>query len=256
MKQRIGVIFCGWGTLDLIDQSLAPWLSLRMNPDYDICIVAVSVKFAGFEGEDDGSRERLRWYKENREIDYLIDSPDDIPETQARGMALTYLKDQGCDISIMWDSDEIIDIEGLKRAIAFMEQDQFTAAWRFSYRNLVFTPNQWLADAFCPMRAHRLCFRSYMADHFYDDNNIIYRGMITRDFRHDMSFPTVTIPSTILSPTHHTWLSHTKETAARSRAKVRYQTETRKWNCSFSWDDSQGGLIFNPVLPRPKTISE
>ncbi len=70
-----------------------------------------------------------------------------------------------------------------------------------------------------------------------------------------MSFPVVTIPPSILNPKHYTWLNDTLSNKTRSRLKEKYQRD-RGWQCSFSWDDSQGGLIFNPTLPKPKVIRE
>lgn len=251
---KSGLIFCGWGTRDLVARSLAPWLDLR-NANREtghntLFICAVSVRFAGFEGDDDGTREFLRDALARGDIDHLIDGPDNIPETTARSMALNHIKGVNCDISIMWDSDEVATIDELVRALGFMKTDKFTAAWRFSYRNLVFSPDQWLADPFTPMRAHRLCYQSYVADKFYDDNNVMYRGTITRDFRQDVSFPTVTIPPTIMNPAHWTWLSN-----QRSRNKVEYQTK-RGWRCSFAWDEVDNKLVFNPALPTPKTVRD
>lgn len=251
LKQRIGIIFCGYGTVDLIDRSLSPWLSLRMNPDYDIKICAVSVKFAGFEGEDDGTCGRLHWYKENREIDYLLHGMCNIPETQARGMALTYLKQQGCDIIVQFDSDEVTDTESLKRMLVFVNQNPWTQWFRFSYRNLVLNESTWLAEPFTPPRVHRVIApNGYSAHSFSGDNDICYSHHIVRNLMPQDAFASQVIPPQVFSPLHYSWLNN-----ERSRLKVLYQN--RRWNhCSFSWDDSQGGLIFNPALPRPKIISE
>lgn len=252
---RVGLIFCGWGTRDIVETSLTPWIELRKQTNCVIC--AVSVRFAGFEGEDDGTREYLRGALERGDIDFLVDSPDNIPEITARSMGLSYLRDQHCDISIIWDSDEVADIESIYRMLDFVRANEFVVAFRFSYRNLVFSPKTWLADPFTPMRVHHLKHGSYVADSFYDDNNIMYRGTLTRDFRRDVSFATMTIPQSCFSPLHHTWLSDSEANKARSKAKIRYQLGARNWpTCTFSWDDAQGGLIFNPALPAPKVISE
>lgn len=258
---NVGVIFCGWGTKDLLDKSLTPWVNLRAQwmGQFDRCssivICGLSVRFAGFEGEDDGTRYILKGYRDLNEIDYLIEGPDNIPETLARGMAAKWLIEQGCDVLVQYDSDEVALEEDLSRALLFIEQNPFVAAFRFSYRNLVFTPNQWLAEPFTPMRAFRVKFNRYTAHSFYDDNNMLYQGSITRDFKRDIDLPTMTIPAELFSPKHHTWLSDTSENRERSKNKVSYQTN-RGWNCSFAWDDSKGGLIFNPNLPEPKVIRE
>lgn len=252
---RVGLIFSAYQTKEYVERALQPWVDYRMGNlltpgAHDLRICAVSVRFAGFEGNDDGTRDILRRARDDGEIDYLIEGPDNVPETTARGMGLQWLSNRGLDVAIQWDSDEIVTIEEIERMLAYIESEPFVAAFRFSYRNLVFTSNQWLAESFTPMRVHRFKHGSYAADRFYDDNNVMYRGTITRDFRQDISFPVMTVPETIFAPLHYTWLSD-----LRSKKKVAYQ-KSRGWSCSFDWDDSQGGLIFNPALPRPKVVRE
>lgn len=252
----IGVIFCGWGILDLVQRSLAPWVELRHQGGCKIC--AVSVRFAGFEGEDDGTRSYLREMKEMGDIDYLIDSPDSIPEVVARGMALTYLKGQGVDAVIQFDSDEVTDTESIHRMLAFVDANPFTQWFRFSYANLVFDSKTYLADPFTPPRLHRIkAPDGYTAHSFSADNDICYGHHILRNLKPQEQYPSQVIPWSIFKPLHYSWLGDTPERAARSKAKIRYQLEGRKWpQCQFSWDDSQGGLIFNPALPRPKVVRE
>jgi hypothetical protein len=251
-----GIIFCGWGTLDLVQQSLAPWIELRRQGKAVIC--AVSVRFAGFEGEDDGTREYLREVRDRGDIDYLIDSPDSVPETTARGMALQYLRAQDVDAVIQFDSDEITDIQSIERMLVFTEVNSFAQWFRFSYANLVFDTKTHLAEPFTPPRFHRMkAGDGYFAHSFSGDNDICYGHHILRNLLPQDHFASQTIPWSVFKPLHYSWLSDTPERAARSRAKIRYQLEGRKWpSCQFSWDDAQGGLIFNPALPKPKVIHE
>jgi glycosyltransferase involved in cell wall biosynthesis len=258
---KIGVIYCGYGTKDLVARSLEPWVNLRAQymGQFDrraaIHICAVSVRFAGFEGEDDGTCNVLREYKARGDIDHLVDGPQNVPETTARGMALTYLRDTAkADIVIQWDSDEVATEEELGRMIRFAEENPFVAWFRVAYRNLVFAPNQWLAEPFTPPRIHRISMDGYRLHSFSGDNDICYGGTITRDILPQDRFPSLTIPGTIANPAHHTWLSDTPENKVRSQAKVRYQMA--RWNhCSFALD-SEGNLIFNPALPAPRVVRE
>ncbi len=251
---KVGVIFVGYGCREYIERSLQPWIDLRKRAQeanvHQILICGISLRFAGFGGEDDGTGDFLRAALVRGDIDHLIDGPNNIPETTARGMGLQWIKERGADLSVQWDADEVAWEHELNRMLGYVDQNPFIAAFRFSYRNLVFTPAQWLAEPFTPMRVHRIKFQSYEADRFYDDNSIMYRGTITRDFRQDVSFATMTIPSPILDPVHYTWLSDTEESKKRSINKVKYQT-SRGWQCSFSVDEN-GDLIFNPDLPIPK----
>lgn len=242
-----GVIFTGFGTKDYVHQSLAPWIELRASGGPDkIVICAVSIRFAGFEGEDDGTGDILRGYLAEGKIDYVIDGWDNIPETAARSMALRKLGDE-CDVIIQWDSDEIPSSSGeLEDILTFVKQNPYTAWFRLSYRNVVFTPDTYLQDAFTPPRIHRMYVDGYRLHSFSGDNDIQYGGTITRDLKPQEHFPSMTIPWSIAVPKHFTWLND-----ERSKKKVAYQK--RRWgHCSFDWDDSKGGLIFNPAFPAPK----
>lgn len=247
---HVGLIFVGYGTKDLLDKSLTPWIALRKDPEYKVSICAVSLRFAGFEGEDDGTGDALRGYLERGEIDNLITEPDDIPETQARGMALTWLKEQGVEMTWMVDADEEYTQDEIYSILSFVKSNPWSAWFRVSLRNMVFDDKTYLAEPFQPPRIHRVNVGGYKAHSFGADNDIQYGGTITRDIIHQSQFANMTIPPQVAFVRHYSWPN-----SARSRNKVRYQ-ESRNWQCSFSWDDTQGGLIFNPALPRPKTISE
>lgn len=258
---RIGVIFCGWGTRDLIEQSLTPWVNLRdlnslafqtdrVTPTISIC--AVSVRFAGFEGEDDGTREFLRGALERGDIDHLVDSPDNIPEVTARSMALNYLKEQGVTHTWMVDSDELYEINQINDIIAFVNSNPWCIFFRLSLRNYVFDDKTYLAEPFTPHRIHRIdSLSSCIAESFYEDNGIAYRGAITNELFPDRLFASMTVPEGVAAIKHISWPNN-----RRGKSKQEYQW--KRWGdaCSFSWDDTQGGLIFNPALPRPKVIHE
>lgn len=251
MRQRIGVIFCAWGTVDLLDRSLSPWLSLRMNPAYDVRICAVSVKFAGFEGEDDGTRERLRWYREQGEIDHLISGPDNVPETLARGMALAHLRDtQQVDMTWMVDADEFYTSDEIARILTFVAENPWTAWFRIALKNYVIDDKTYLAEPFCPPRIHRMKAGSYRAHSFSGDNDITYGGTITRDILHQDNFPSMSIPPGTAWVRHESWMND-----ERGRMKSKYQWARWGNACSFIWHDTKG-LMFNPALPEPRVIRE
>lgn len=254
MNQRIGIIYCAYGTEDYVPKSLAPWIDLRAQGNVLIC--ALNLRFAGFEGKDDKTHDMLWACRVRKDIDHLIDGPDNIPETTARGMALTWLKQQGVDLVIQWDSDEMTDVASIQRTLAFIDANPFTTWFRFSYRNLVFDDKTWLADPFTPPRAHRIRAGTeagcYTAHSFSADNDICYGHHIFRDLHFQRDYPSMTIPAAVFNPKHYTWLND-----ERSKRKIDYQLRGRGWpSCQFAWDDAQGGLIFNPALPHPKVVRE
>lgn len=248
-----GIIFCGWGTRDLVERSLAPWVELRKQGKCVIC--AVSVRFAGFEGSDDGTREYLRGALERGDIDYLVDGPDNIPETTARSIALSWLKGRGCDLFWQADSDEFPTVEEIDRIVSFVNFYPWITSFNLSLKNYVFDESTYLAEPFTPKRIHRLMCGLSVIDRFYEDNNVQYTRSIGEGkviISADIEMPAITVPPVVAWIKHLTW-----QQGPRSRLKQSYQA--RRWGastCSFSWDDSKGGLIFNPALPAPKVIRE
>lgn len=251
---KIGIIYCAYNTREYVCPSLWPWVNIQYKEGTpEIVICAVNVRFARFNADvEDGTREMLRGYLERGEIDYLIDGPDNIPETTARGMALHWLKDQGCDATWMVDSDEFYTIPEIGRILTFVSNNPWSTWFRLSLKNYVFDDRTYLADPFTPPRIHRIRLRGYEAHSFSADNDIQYGGIITRDIIPQDQFPSMIVPKEVAWVKHLTWQNN-----LRSKKKIEYQLKGRGWpQCSFSWDDSKGGLIFNPALPTPKTYTE
>jgi hypothetical protein len=220
-------------------------------------ICAISTQFAGFEGEDDGTREFLRGALERGDIDKLVDSPDGMTEVEARGKALTWLAEQGVDFLHLVDSDELYDEESIKRIYDVVAINEWVDWFRVSLKNYVLDMKTYLAEPFCPPRIFRVRPNRYSNLRpalFTADNDIGYRD------KGDMDSGTVWPQTVLASQTisaNWVWVPHiTWQNDLRSKQKTEYQT--RRWGnvCSFSWDDAQGGLIFNPVLPKPKVIHE
>jgi hypothetical protein len=197
--------------------------------------------------------------KERGEIDHLIDGPDDIRETEARGMALTYLVAQNVDAIWLVDSDELYDAESIQRLIEFVDQNPWTDWFRLSLKNYVIDRQTYLAEPFTPPRIFRTHPNGRGNHHpfiFIEDNDIGYKDVSAgpnAPIWHQMSFASQTVPANYVWVPHITW-----QNDSRARDKFFYQADARGWRkvCSFSWDDSQGGLIFSPALPRPKVARE
>jgi len=253
---KIGVIFVGYGTRDLLDQALAPWITIRKlarSAGLDsIHICAVSVKFAGFEGDDDGTGRALRDYWAADYIDHVIYEPDNIPETTARGMALAWLKDRDVDLTWMVDSDEWYTVDQIGDVLRFVDDNPFAAWFKLSLANYVFDDRTRLVEPFTPPRIHRVKVGEYEARGFSADNDVVYStpGDSSPGNVHQDTLPSMTIPESVAAIKHLSWLND-----ERSKCKVEYQQ--RRWgHCSFAWDDAQGGLIFNPALPRSKVMRD
>lgn len=242
---KIGLIYTAYNTAEYVEESLAPWIALKKELNIAIC--AVCVPFAGFEHDAvDDTEDKLRAHDAAGNIDYLITEPVNIPETAARGMALQWLTEQGVDILWQLDADEICDAEGIRRAVKYLEENPLSVWFKVAYRNAVFTKNQFLAEPFTPARIHRVNHRGLVADFFWDDNNIAYRGRY--ELKKDIELACQTIPVGVFNPIHYTWLSD-----LRAKKKVEYQR--RRWgHCSFRW--GANGLEFDPDYYKGKPFPE
>ncbi len=254
---RIGVIYCAWQTEDMINASLRPWIEARERRlgghDYVIC--AVSVPFESFPQNEkpDNTATILGHYLAAEDIDHQIWQQSPMKETEARGQALRWLIDQGAEITIQVDSDEFYQLAEIERIFAFVGT-RLVAAFRGSLKNYVGIPDDktYLTEPFRPMRIHRVRYSSYQADSFWDDNNVLYRGTITRDFKRDVDLPVAQIPKTVAWTHHESWPN-----SIRSKRKIDYQLNGRKWpSCSFDWDDARGGLIWRDGQPIPETAHD
>lgn len=252
---KIGVIWVGFQTEDYVRPSSSPWIAAREHKlcGHEFLIAAVSVPFQGFDvGEHDNTRVVLHEFAQMGKIDWLIAHDTPMKETDARGEALRWLVAQG--VTHVWqhDSDEFITVQEIAAIIRFIEARPHVDWFRLSLKNQVFTPSQYLVEPFTPPRIHRVDIGGYQAHSFYQDNNILYGGKVTRDLKPDMEFPHCLVPKSVAWIRHASWLNN-----SRSRAKCAYQAA--RWGadkCTFAWDDSKGGLIFNPAMPAPEIARE
>ncbi len=252
---KIGVIYVGFNTEEYIAGSLGPWLEARASrlDGHEYVIAAVSVPFVGFDvGEMDHTYEALQLCKHTGKIDWLLAGTEPMKETEARGHALKWLVAQGVTHIVQWDSDEFPTTEQLSAILRFVAARPFVDFFRISYKNLVFTPDQYLAEPFTPPRIHKVHNGSgFLAAGFHQDNGVYYERPWSGERVLDTQLTSCTVPKHIAFVRHASWLNN-----SRSRRKISYQA-ARGWpNCTFAWDDTQGGLIWNPALPIPETARD
>lgn len=261
---NVGVIFCAWQCADLLPASLTPWVEAKRGAlgGHDFHICAVSVPFEGFPQEEtrDNTRYKLGALANYGEIDHVVVSDKPMKETEARGKALKWLVAQGCELTIMVDSDEFWSPEQIVAALAFVEANPWTTWFRVCYKQLVFTHDQWLKEPFTPPRIHRTRTGAYRAHSFSGDNDVLYGGTITRDLKPQDQFASMTVPQAAVWVRHDTWTS-----SPRAKAKTIYQA--LRWDppngagCSFRWDEERG-LVWNEAhfaltgQPLPEVVRE
>jgi len=254
---KIAIILVGYNMEEYVAQCLAPWFAARANrlDGNDFVICAVSVPFTGFPNDDkpDATVSLLRAELDAGHIDHLITGTEPMAETEARGAALRWLRDNHCDVSIQVDIDEMYNIDQIEKIFRFVEANPFTVAFKLSFKNYVFDDKTFLVEPFTPMRIHRLFPGHFKAFGFWADNNVYYEGARQAEgvpYIKDVEYATMTIPASVALVSHLTWPNN-----LRSKKKVEYQIARWGDRCSFRWDDARG-LIFNPDLPIPKTASD
>lgn len=259
----IGIIYVGFQCEDLIQKSLTPWINARSARlgGVDWKIAAVSVPFEGFNHGDepmDQTHKILLDHAAYSEIDYLTIDSKPMKETEARGVALHALVTK-FQVDILWmvDADEFYTKQDILDILSFININSWVAWYRVSLKNMVFTEHQYLREPFTPPRIHRVDVAGLKAAWFWDDNNVAYKTIDPGRIRRDIELASLTIPETVAFVPHLSWLNN-----SRSRKKISYQLDARGWpECSFSWDDARGGLIFNESyyakrgLPLPEVVT-
>lgn len=239
-----GIIYCTYNSEDYVSPTLAPWIEARKTHlgGHTFVICAISYPFKGFDaGPRDKTQDLLRAHKAVGDIDGLLIGPNPISETEARGNALRWLKAEGVEATWMVDGDEFYTVEQIAAIASFTESQPFSVWFRVALKNAVFTVDQHLVEPFTPPRIHRVKTGSYEAHSFCQDNDVLYGGTITRDLVPQDQFSSMQVPQSLAWVHHRSWLSD-----ERSRLKIDYQLRGRGWpSCSFAWDDSKGGLVFN-----------
>ncbi len=254
---KIGIIFCSWQAEDLLERSLRPWIEARAtqldNNQFLIC--AVSVPFEGFPQDPlDNTQTLLHRHFNLDDIDNLISGEVPMKETEARGQALKWLVDQGCDLTIQVDADEFYTAIEIENIFQFVAKNPLIVWFRGSLKNYVLDDKTYLVKPFTPPRIHRVSYDGYKADCFLDDNNIGYIKRTeegTYCSRDEVGFPHITIPKAIVWTRHESWGNN-----ERSRKKILYQNSRPGWKCDFDWDDSRGGLIWRDGVAIPETARD
>ncbi len=262
-KMNFSILFCAYNMEDYLKKSLSPFIEAKKNGilNCNFKIVAISTPFEQFnEPRTDNTLLLLKEMYKNGEIDFLIESNLPIKETEARGMALNWAKNNDSDFSFQVDADEFYTLEQIEKIINFVKQNLFNVWFKISLKNLVFSSEKFLKEPFQPPRIHKLKYNTKISNleaiGFHDDNGVAYKDRNGKIWL-DKQLPCKIIPSNIVWVKHFTWLND-----ERSKKKIEYHT--KRWGsnfCSFKWDKEKG-LSFNEEYykmigkPLPEVIEE
>ncbi len=266
MNNLIGVLFCGYNTIEYVSKSLNPWQQAQSDKLFNSnwLISAVSLPFDKYRDmavEKDATQDFLRQEYNSHRIDYLATEPEYVDEATARNLALKPLLEAKCDLIILVDADEIITIEQIQKILEFIEVNRFESWFSISYKNYVFDAKHWLAEPFTPPRIFRVHTNGYEIDKFVWDNDIQYKRELvfsasplplTVSYK---ELPNKVIPSNLVWIKHLSWLNNES-----SKNKCEYQ-QKHFGHCGYRWDEKEG-LKFNEEfyltrgLMLPRVISE
>jgi len=257
---KIGLIYCGFGNIEYVKESIPVWLKAREQKTggNTWIISAVSVPFKEYKDTEFANDECATEYLKTLPLDYLVTEPKFVSEAEARNKALFYLLEQGCDWVFLADSDEFYTLDNISNIARFIARDSLTAWFSFSYKNYIFDNHKYLATPFTPPRAFRVSSGVYKMGFFYHDNEPYYEHKVTGEQKDFKEFSNRNIPPTISLVAHHTWPSD-----ERGKLKQRYQAQ--RWGqqyCSFRWNEAENKLEFNPDYynmvgkPIPEVLSD
>jgi hypothetical protein len=264
---KIGVIFTSFNHAEYLHDALTPWIQARAEKlnGHEFVIAAVSVPFKEYQDMEvihDNTTELLREYYNTFQIDHLIDSPKFITEADARDRALQFLLREGVDMVWLHDGDEVVDTQQLSNILDYVTLNKWISWFSISYKNYVFTEDQYLEQPFCPPRIFRTQTNGYKIKECVYDNDFSYEGQrvglgtLETKVLNYRELPTKVIPPHIANPAHYSWLNTEKV-----RLKIKYQK--KRWGeigCSYAW--GKDGLEFNEVyykkhgLALPRVIKE
>jgi hypothetical protein len=239
---KIGLIFTSFGMPEYFQESIKQWIEAKNRHDLRIAIVSLPFKeYVMLNPSDDVTISEAKGLLEQGKINHLITEPKFIPEWEARQLALEKLLSDGCEIIGQADGDEFPTAEEIDRTFNYLKDNPWITWFKGNYRNYVFDENSYLEDSFTPPRWYRVIAGQYRMARFSYDNDIAYVDKEGRLISH-LALSSLTIPSRIQNIRHLTWLNN-----ARTRNKILYQAT--RWGsldgCSYAWDDSKGGLIWN-----------
>jgi len=257
---RIGIIYCAFNCEEYVKDSIRPLILAREQKlsGHEWVIAGINVCFKEYKETKYNVDDSTGDYLATQNLDYLIREPQYISEAEARTLALRKLLDDKCELIFLIDGDELFQINDLQNITKFIEEDKFSAWYKFSYKNYLFDSSTYLKLPFQPPRAFRVQYNGYRLNNFRHDNEVVYHGIITRDIKDFESFPSKIIPPNISWIVHKTWIS-----CEKTKSKVEYQRG--RWGgslCSYKWDETNNKLVFNPQYfarfgkPIPELIKE
>ncbi len=266
MNNIIGVLFCGYNTIEYVSKSLASWQQAQSDKLFNSnwLISAVSLPFDKYKDmvvEKDATQDFLRQEYNSHRIDYLATEPEYVGEATARNLALKPLLEAKCDLILCWDSDEVATIEQIQKMLEFVEVNRFESWFSISYKNYVFSKSQYLEEPFTPPRIFRVHTNGYEIDKFVWDNDIQYKRELvfsasplplTVSYK---ELPNKIIPPNVCFVPHYSWLN-----VKSSKDKCEYQ-QKHFGHSGYRWDEKDG-LKFNEEfyltrgLMLPRVVSE
>jgi len=230
---NIGVIYCGYNTIEYVKDSISPWLELKNK--YNINISVISAPFEEFpiEGiEEDGTTEYLKKLYDDKKIDYFFNEPKFKKEHILRSVALEpLLKNHTIDFLWLVDSDEIYSIEDIENTIKFLKEHNTVPSYELYFKNYFHDKNTFYSVKFVRIFNNQINggIKNFAWDcEIYYNNGLYCKTLNVKEIPEELTFIK-----------HYSWLSN-----FRSRLKIEYH-QKHFGACSFLWDYDQNRIEIN-----------
>ena len=230
---KIGVIYCGYNTIEYVEDSITPWLELKDK--HNIYISAISSPFEEFPNEgviEDGTTEYLKKLYDSKKIDYFFDELRFKKEHVLRSAALEPLLNNHL-IDFIWlvDSDEIYSIEDIENTINFLKQNNTIPSYELYFKNYFHDSNTFYSVKFVRIFNNKINngIKNFSWDcEIYYNNGLYCKSLNVEE-----------VPENLTFIKHYSWLSN-----ERSRLKIEYH-QKHFGACSFIWNYNQNKIEIN-----------
>lgn len=248
--KKYGIIYCGFNTEDYILKSIEPFLE---KDNYFVSAVSVPFKeYKEIDELEDKSTDLLRGLVNEGRLQYLVDNPKYILESEARNLALANLIKHEVDYIWLVDSDEFYteqDIEKIQEYVESSDKNLF----KISLKNHVFDTDHYIEEPFQPPRIFKCRIDipdstiPLLLNEFYWDNDICY-SYFENLVRYDNIEELAIIPEEIAFVSHFTWLND-----KIGKRKVAYQHK-HFGHCSYKWNENSNTLEFDEGFHKKHNI--
>jgi len=231
---KIGIQLVTYNSEEVLEELLTPWLKLKDRYDLKVWVGSGQFKTYNQMGCENINGPTIRlleeMLKENK-IDYLFqpDPENLLDDAETRDKCIPWMKEQDIDLMIQLDSDEFYTEKEVENLITFIEENPQPSVYNVVFNNIMGDSREdWVRFVAGWIKRHGGIKHYYFDCHF---------SFIEGEYRR---VPNVTIPKTLVHPTHFTWTNNENTTGpSHIQEKINYQNRIYGGDirCEMVWDE-------------------